>query len=53
MKKMNDNIQLNKITKLTIIKQENKEIKKKLFYLIQKINQIFDEKEKKEDLREF
>ena len=50
---MNDNIQLNKITKLTIIKQENKEIKKKLFYLIQKINQIFDEKEKKEDLRGF
>ena len=52
-KDINHNTQLNIITELTNIKKENKEIKKRLFDLEQKVNLLLNEKNKKNELKGF
>ena len=52
-KDINHNTQLNIITELTNIKQENKEIKKRLFDLEQKVNLLLNENNKKNELKGF
>ena len=52
-KDINFNTQLNIITELTNIKKENKEIKKRLFDLEQKVNLLLNEKNKKNELKGF